>query len=203
MWQDSRAVDGHRFLQCGTPAQAEGNEADQQADGRTPSRRSKECTGPELQGVEATGKLYRESCREKTNRWWRQRRSWGLAHHMSFDWAYPSRRPLPLMGQNRLIYSFIYIRGEPKLLLQKKYGRYRMLIQTFFINKCVCYLTPLRCYTCFVVHYLVVTTIQSRVSVLALWVFTFQWNYLRVSCSYPLAQELWRGKVKQQIQLSG
>ena len=66
MWQDSRAADGHRFLQCGSPAQAEGNEADQQADGRTPSGRSQEYTGPELQEIEATVILYRESCREKT-----------------------------------------------------------------------------------------------------------------------------------------
>ena len=47
-WQDSRAADGHRFLRCGTPAQAEGNEADQQADGQTPSGISQESTSPEL-----------------------------------------------------------------------------------------------------------------------------------------------------------
>ena len=50
-----------------------------------PSRISQECTGPELQGVESTGKLYRESCREKNSWCWRPRRSCGLAHHMSFD----------------------------------------------------------------------------------------------------------------------
>ena len=50
-----------------------------------------------------------ESCREKNTRWWRPRWSCGLAHHMSFERAYPSRRPLPLMGQNRLIHSFIHI----------------------------------------------------------------------------------------------
>ena len=66
MWQDSRAADGHIFLQCGTPAQAGGNEPDQQTDGQTPSGRTQECTGPEPQGFEATGKVYRESCREKT-----------------------------------------------------------------------------------------------------------------------------------------
>ena len=61
MWQDSRAADGHRFLQCGTAAQEGGNEADQQTDGRTHSGRLQECMGPELQGVEATGKLYRDN----------------------------------------------------------------------------------------------------------------------------------------------
>ena len=55
--KNSRATDGHKFLQCGTPAQAEGNEADQQADGWSPSERSQECTGPELQEIEATGKF--------------------------------------------------------------------------------------------------------------------------------------------------
>ena len=41
--------------------------------------------------------------------------------------------------------------GWTKNSVPKKYDRYRKLIQTFFINKCVCYLTPLRRYTCFVV----------------------------------------------------
>ena len=41
--------------------------------------------------------------------------------------------------------------GWTRTSVTKKYGRYRMLIQSFFINKCVCYLTPLRRYTCFVV----------------------------------------------------
>ena len=45
MCQDSRAAGGRRFLQFGTPAQEEGNEADQQADERTLPGRSQECTG--------------------------------------------------------------------------------------------------------------------------------------------------------------
>ena len=58
-----------RWTQISTmwdPAQAEGNKADQQANGWTPSGRLQECSGPELQEIEATGKLYRESCKEKT-----------------------------------------------------------------------------------------------------------------------------------------
>ena len=48
-------------------------------------------------------------------------------------------------------FYFITYTGWTRTSVTKKYGRYRMLIQTFFINKCVCYLKPLRRYTCFVV----------------------------------------------------
>ena len=44
-----------------------------------------------------------------------------------------------------------------KTSVTKKYGKYRILIQTLFVNKCVCYFTSLRCYTCFVV-----TTILNK-----------------------------------------
>ena len=67
MWQDSRAADGHRFLQCGTPAQAGGNDKDLQANGQTPSRRLQECTGPEMQEIEATENFYRAAEKRPIN----------------------------------------------------------------------------------------------------------------------------------------
>ena len=54
--------------------------------------------------------------------------------------------------------------GRTKTSVTKKYGRYRMVIQTFFINKCVCYLTAFKTLHLFhrSKHCLVVTTILNK-----------------------------------------
>ena len=89
MWQDCRAAD---FYNVGSTHR----QISKQMDGR-----SQECTGSELQEIESTGKFYRESCREKT-----KTIMWTSSPHELW------RRPLPLMGYNRLIHSFKRIWSE-------------------------------------------------------------------------------------------